>query len=317
VDAVTHELEMLILSDTHENLENELARRAEERQMTCAQEVYNAITMLPQPLMCIYFILMGKWLTDDDILQARDEMSSFSEMYNYIGDGDLVNDNGDGIHNTTMNFNSSPYSSHSSYLYNDDRCISSSLLPNLHSLPPLTTMAVVTAFILHSPCSIQYHLLCAFKLPPGPKRMDHWSRRLDQTMIHWISFFLCYGLSGSIDYALISLTFTLDSMYRLFQSGHRPKRILIRMVGAFLMPVLPLVTNGYILEVMQLLAIYGVSGWLFSTYPFKGWSHGTFHLVCALSVPIYLDASTKLMVSQDAIQIAAKCAALAQATGFE
>merc|ERR1719223_2040775 len=93
--------------------------------------------------------------------------------------------------------------------------------PNMHSMPPLATLSVVLGYLIHSPCSIYYHLLCAFKLPPGPKRLDHWSRRLDQAMIHIIGLFITFGQSGNLNYSLVSLVFNVDSFYRLFQPVHR------------------------------------------------------------------------------------------------
>lgn len=281
--ATDNELETLILNKVHEDIEDiedDLSKRANQRQMTTAQEVYNAISMLPTFFLAFYFVVGGTWLTDLDIAKAEEELM-------------VSEPNG-------------------TYLVDSHQCISCRLFPSLYAFPPLPILSIAFGIMLHTPCSMYYHLLCAFKIPPGPKRMDHWSRRLDQTMIHFISLFSCYGTSGSFDYMLIALAFSLDSMYRLFQNGHRPKRILIRMILACLMPIAPLVTRGLLLEFMQLLVIYGLSGWLFSAYPIKGWSHGTFHLLLTGANPIFFKVSASLSSSQEAISIAAKCALLAQ-----
>lgn len=262
--------------------EEEMERRASRRQMNTTQEVWNAITMLVTPLMGLFFILSGMWVTEEDVTHARETL--------FTGVNDPMDVHFDGEH----------------------RCIRSRFFPHLPAVPPVATLSIVLGYVLHSPCSIYYHLLCAFKIPPGPKRLDHWSRRLDQAMIHVMGTFVSYGTSGSIKYGLVSLAFTLDSIYRLFQPIHQPRGILVRMIIGFLMPVLPALVYGHIEEVLQFLLIYAISGWMFTTYPFGGYSHGFFHLVAAISNPIQLALSTKLLTSQQAIEIAASCVVTAQ-----
>ena len=139
--------------------------------------------------------------------------------------------------------------------------------------------------------------------------MDHWARRLDQAMIHFMSFMIGYATSASTDYFLITMAFNIDCMYRLFQKGMRPKRTLYRMAAAFLIPVLPLVLQQKWIVVLELVIVYGVSGWLFSSYPFGGWSHGAFHLCIFLSNPILLKTSLDLDVDvvKGCMDIAVKC----------
>jgi hypothetical protein len=272
-------------NDKDKKLEAELAHRAEKRRMTFSQEIWNAVTMIPTPAIGIYFVLAGKWLTEADILRANEDFVS----------GPLPDSSG-----------------LFSAFTDDNGCISSTYFPNMHAPPPITTIAVVMGYLLHSPCSVYYHLLCAFVLPQGVKRMDHWSRRLDQAMIHVMGLFCAYGMSGSTNFGLAVMAFSLDSMYRLLYGIPRPKRILVRMIVAFLIPLLPVAVYGQYWEVMQFFVIFGCAGWLFSTYPFGGWSHGTFHLVAAISNPIQLALSTKLLASEGAIQVAARCAVLAK-----
>mmetsp|Transcript_5523 Transcript_5523/g.10511 ORF Transcript_5523/g.10511 Transcript_5523/m.10511 type:complete len:327 (-) Transcript_5523:4799-5779(-) len=263
----------------------EMGRRASRRQMSTSQEVWNAITMLVTPILGLFFILSGMWVTEEDVIRARESLfHEFSDSNNQI---DL-------------------------YFEGQERCLHSQVFPRLPAVPPVATLSIVLGYVLHSPCSIYYHLLCAFKIPPGPKRLDHWSRRLDQSMIHVMGTLVSYGTSGSIKYGLLSLAFTVDSIYRLFRPIHQPRGILIRMIIGFLMPVLPALVYGHFEEVIQFLIIYALSGWMFTTYPFGGYSHGFFHLIAALSNPIQLVLSTKLLTSQQAIQIAASCVVAAQ-----
>ncbi len=106
------------------------------------------------------------------------------------------------------------------------------------------------------------------------------------------------------------MAFNIDCMYRLFQKGMRPKRTLYRMIGAFFIPVLPLIYRQEWWCVVQLVVIYVIGGWLFSTYPFGGWSHGAFHLVIFLGNPILIRSSLVLDadVVREGIGNAVRCA---------
>ena len=264
-----------------------LEKRARSRQMSGAQEVWNAITMLVTPAIGLYFIFSGMWVTQDRILQAKehllggtDEFSILEPLFEGVG-----------------------------------RCINSTYFPNLYAMPPLATISIVVGYLMHSPCSVYYHLLCAFKLPPGKERLNHWSRKLDQAMIYAMSYFTCYGTSGSLKFAVVSMIFSIDSIYRLFQPVYRPKSILVRMIVAFLLPVLPAIVYGYHEQTRQYFIIFAISGWMFTSYPLGGFSHGVFHLIAALSNPIQLGLSTMLSTSEEAIQIAANCAAMKELLG--
>ena len=261
--------------------------QAMKRQMTPRQELWNALSMLPFPLYCLYYSLNGNWLSELDI------SSTVSPLETTL----VIVDKEQGQ-------------------ITPDQCLQSSLLPNLYAIPPLTVIMITIACTLHSPCSMCYHILCAYKLPPGHKRMDHWSRRLDQAMIHFVSFMFAYATSGNRDYFFFSMLFNIDCMYRLFQKEIRPKRTLYRMAAAFLLPVLPLLVRGEAGAVFQLLVIYGISAWLFAKYPFGGWSHCMFHFVCFLSNPILMKASLNLELSQEHIALAARCAFLAKTGNF-
>ena len=149
--------------------------------------------------------------------------------------------------------------------------------------------------------------------------MDHWARRLDQAMIHFMSFMFGYTTSANTDYFLITMAFNIDCMYRLFQKGMRPRRTLYRMIGAFLIPILPLIPRGEFVIIVQLLAIYSIGGWLFSAYPLGGWSHCAFHLCVFLSNPILIRSGLTIDVDEvkDCIDFAARCALFASQEGGE
>ncbi len=258
----------------------------QKRHMTKNQEIWNAITMIFTPLFSLYFIFSGNWITEENFVQANKSL---------LIDNDAA----------------SKHTEFFEYPFDSDGCISSGYFPNLHALPPWTTMSVVIGYMLHSPCSIYYHYMCAFKLRTAKERLNHWSRRLDQAMIHIMGVFIAFGTSGSIKFSLVTLMFSLDSAFRLFKPGFEPKSNQIRMMIAFIISILPMIKHGLYEELLKFLAIYGTFGWIFIAYPFGGYSHGIFHLGMALSNPIQLSVSTRLIVSQGAIDIASKCAIVA------
>mmetsp|Transcript_21457 Transcript_21457/g.31332 ORF Transcript_21457/g.31332 Transcript_21457/m.31332 type:complete len:134 (-) Transcript_21457:125-526(-) len=133
-------------------------------------------------------------------------------------------------------------------------------------------------------------------------------------MIHVLGTFASYGMSGSLWYGLIVAIFSLDSIYHICQPEVRPGQGFMRMICTFSMQILPIIAHGheFWLEIVQLVGIYSAAGWFFSKYPLGGWSHGVFHLVAALSNPIMLDFSTKVLRSEEAIHLAAKCALMAR-----
>lgn len=282
-NTITHHIKHHQNNDSKEEevVDDEKNKRAQKRQMTTNQELWNAITMLPPLLYALYFCFGGQWLTQSNIDQVQ---LSLKEEDDWMAS------------------------------FSSSSCIQSSLFPNLHSMPPPTTIANMMATVLHSPCSIYYHLLCAYKIAPGPKRMDHWARRLDQAMIHFMSFMIFYSISANIEYSLLVMVFNIDCMYRLFQKVVRPKRTLYRMIISFTLPLLPLLVRGEIGMFVTLIFINSASGWLFVAYPFGGWSHSAFHLFVFLSNPILCRLSVPLDadIMEGYIDTAAKCAIFAR-----
>ena len=252
-------------------------KKCEERSMTRNQEIWNAVTMLPTPLFGLYFIFSGSWITEENLVKANEILLGNKPDF-------LV-----GV---------------------EDKCISSAFFPNLHALPPWTTMSVVIGYLLHSPCSIYFHLLCAFKLHTWQERLNHWSRRLDQAMIHIMGVFIVFGMSGNIRLGVIHLLFSIDSSYRLFQPGFRPRSNQIRIFISIILTTLPAIMYHHDEDFIKLTVINLISSWIFSAYPFGGYSHGIFHLIIALTNPIQLKLSTKVLSCQNAIHIGATCANL-------
>lgn len=283
-------------SNIEDEIVAELARRAKMRQMTSSQEVWNAITMLPVILYTFYYVFYGKWVLQADIDAATEATqdgtdTAFSFSHDSMGETTKF---------TTLM---------QALLADENGCVQSSNFPRVFAIPPATILFVAAAFFIHTPISVYYHLLCAFKLPAGPKRMDHWARRLDQALIHVMSGLLAYGTSGNWDFFLAVTAFNLDCIYRLFQKGiHKPRRILIRMMIAFLSPALPVLVRGDFMTFLQIITIDALAGWLFAAYPFGGWSHGVFHLVAFINNPIYLHLSSQLWASREQVKLAAACA---------
>lgn len=151
------------------------------REMTEQQERWNALTMIPSPLYCIYYILAGKWLNDATAAQ--------------------------------VDFPEEPF--------DESACIQSTWFPNFHAMPPLAVVFVALGIVIHAPFSFIYHWKYAHALPPGIARTDHVSRRLDQAMIHVASAFITYATSFSWEYFLSNILYNADCFHRQFHKEVR------------------------------------------------------------------------------------------------
>jgi len=160
----------------------DVAKYMAEREMTPMQERMNALTMIPNPIYCFYFIVASLWLSD---MQEDSATSSSSD-------------------------NAS-----------DASCLEIPLLPRLHAMPPLTIMAIALGITLHAPFSFLYHWKYASSLPPGLPRTNHWSRRMDQSFIHVCSALMAFGTTGSWDYFFVNVLFNCDCIYRQFKKKVR------------------------------------------------------------------------------------------------
>jgi hypothetical protein len=164
------------------------------REMTCTQERGNALTMIPSPLYCIYYIIAGKWLAHAT-LQGDNDSTSTPPL-------------------------------------DSTDCIQSAWFP--HSMPPLSVLFVALGIVIHAPFSFVYHWSYAPILPPGIARTDHVSRRLDQAMIHVASALLSYATSASWYYFWANAFYNADCFRRQFRKEINPRgnqiRIAISMV---------------------------------------------------------------------------------------
>ena len=160
----------------------DVAKYMAEREMTPLQERMNAVTMIPNPIYCLYFILTCKWLSDSMLEQPDVQLLDTLD---------------------------------------ESQCITSTWFPKFHAMPPLTVLAIAFAITVHAPFSFLYHWRYASSLPPGLPRTTHWSRRMDQSFIHVASAFMAYGTTGSLDYFLGNVLFNADCIYRQFKKKVR------------------------------------------------------------------------------------------------
>eukprot|EP00565_Helicotheca_tamesis_P003055 CAMPEP_0185741250 /NCGR_PEP_ID=MMETSP1171-20130828/38858_1 /TAXON_ID=374046 /ORGANISM="Helicotheca tamensis, Strain CCMP826" /LENGTH=304 /DNA_ID=CAMNT_0028413209 /DNA_START=2292 /DNA_END=3203 /DNA_ORIENTATION=- len=150
------------------------------REMTPLQERINAITVIPNPCFCLYFLLAGKWLSDEAIEKAREAMgagdfNTGSDATTFGASDDLTSfwiKNMMQDDPATIAQEMGGMSLQDSY--EKFGCIRSTLFPNLHALPPLPVVAAAIGIILHMPFSFLYHWTYAHRLPPGSARIEHW-----------------------------------------------------------------------------------------------------------------------------------------------
>lgn len=264
---------------THTNMEPpkqcDVGKYMAAREMTPFQERMNALTVLPSASYCIIFFLSGFWLK-----------KSFIETYAQK----MVNGTD----------------------FDDSQCLNSSWLPHVHALPPLPSLAVAMGMLSHAPFSMIYHWKYAHRLPPGLPRTTHWSRRMDQAMIHCQSAFFSYATSGRIDFFLANVLFNMDCFYRLFLDEVRPKRNQIRIGISIIAYSTPLLMRGEFMALLKLAFLLSLSGWLFCHYPIGGWSHSVFHIVLTFIPPIIIASALDISSSQTQLEVAAHCAILAE-----
>ena len=241
------------------------------RKMTKAQEIWNAISMTPPTIYCFVYLLMGDWTPPDSYTATAvvDTVDALSY-----------------IHSTSRS-------------RNINSCLDS---PNLRrTLPPLPVLAVMIGTALHMPCSVLYHWNCAYSLD-ARRRVHHWSRRLDQIMIHFAAALFSYGSSGSVVYFVVCTVFNLHCMYILLglnkKSRYQPRNNQARVGIAIFAYGLPLLIRRDYCKFLLFWCIVGISMWLFSQYPLGGWSHCAFHLAIGCVPVILIEAAKELPESQ-------------------
>jgi len=242
--------------------------------MTPLQEKINGLTTLPAGIYCAMFCLTGSWLSQTMIHQTRQEAAAGSD---FQGDG----------------------------------CISISWLPNLHAMPPLPVIAGAMSMILHMPFSFMYHFIYAHQLS-STARIDHWSRRMDQTMLHVYSSLLSYAFSGRVDFFLVNLMLNVDSIAKQWEKQIIPRRNQTRLILSILCFTLPILESGDYDYFGRLWGIMAIAFGVFAAYPFGGWSHTVFHLIFLYIPPMMMTYIPTLLASQDQLQLAAQCAVWAE-----
>lgn len=254
------------------------------REMTVTQERWNALTMIPSPLYCLYFVLSGIWVTPDLVQEMREE-STDAAIGGLRGFGGLAN----------------------AFVGDSRGCLPPTYWHNIPALPPLPLLAVAAAITVHAPFSFLYHYKYAHSLPPGAPRTNHWSRRMDQAMIHLASALISYGTSGSWDFFVANVIYNADCIYRQFQRKVRPRRNKIRIMISVVAYTMPILRRGDIWLFFQIWSVFGFGFWLFGAYPIGGWSHAAFHLVVALAPPLLMVAACELPASLEQMKLAARC----------
>jgi len=277
--------------------DNGVGKYMSERMMTPLQEKLNAWTVVPNVIYCMYFIFSGNWLTEESIDMAQLDMMGYAHMQE---EGDF--------RQWATDVNASNQFTLLNMFGLKEKCLFSSYFPNLNAFPPLPLLAIAIGITLHAPFSFLYHYNCALILPPDISRIEHWSRRMDHSMIHVASAFLSYGTTGRWDYFIINSIYNLDCVYRQFLPIVNPKLNKIRILISFVSYTIPVLKRGNFTTFMQLWFIIVISAWLFAKYPIKGWSHSAFHVVMSLLPHLLMVFACTLPSSQNQIRTAARCA---------
>lgn len=169
--------------------ELDLASYMARREMSPFQERLNAITILPNVVFCLYFILAGNWI--------RPALGHIEPSLSSLDDTPLSC--------FPPGTSSSLWSWFHIYHY-------------LPSIPPPAVTAIWLGITLHAPFSFLYHYKYAHQFTDSTQRVSHWSRRMDHSAIHACSALFAYATSGSFKYFLVNLLFNADCIYRQFQT---------------------------------------------------------------------------------------------------
>ena len=274
-----------------------------KRQMTVAQERGNALSILPALCYCLFFIITTSYWIPADILNQVAQFTATTD------------NNQDDVHCLSSS------SSSSSWFWLVLRWfIPSSLV----ALPPPTVLAITIGTIVHAPGSFLYHWKYCTD-PSVPNKIDHWSRRLDQSLIHFTGAVWSYGTSnGSALYFFVNLIFCGDCIRCIIQPVIKPRRNQIRILLCVVLYTIPLLVsvninnnntdntfnnststndndkeewwkivswndddNGGVTTFVQFWKVFLLGIFFFVAYPVGGWSHTMFHIV-TIPLPIIL-----------------------------
>lgn len=252
------------------------------REMSALQEKCNALTMIPLPVFCIYYIWSCCWIPAAMIEELKGEVQAAGT--------------------TRAN-----WPAH--WMGEPADCLPPTWgLLSLPYVPPAPVLAVALGVILHTPWSMLYHWKYAHQLPAGSPRMNHWSRRMDHAMIHLAAAIIAYGTSGcSWNYMMATGLFNADSAYRHFEHKVAPRRNKVRTFLAVLAYSMPLLRSGHAELFLEFWAVMGVCGWLFAAYPIGGWSHAAFHALLVIPLFPLLEAASLTGAAQESVIMAAQC----------
>lgn len=249
------------------------------REMSPFQERMNAITILPNPIFCLYFILAGHWIRP--VLQQVEEAAT-------------------SIDDLSLSCFQAPSSSSWLSLFN--------LYHYLPSLPPPAIVAIWLGITFHAPFSFLYHYKYAHGIADSAQRVAHWSRRMDHSAIHTCSALLAYATSGSLKYFFVNVLFNADCIYRQFESEVRPRRNQTRVFISLLAYTIPILNRGDLVLFAECWLVLLLSGYCFIAYPLRGWSHAVFHIIISFLPPLLMEAALDLPSSQPYLETAAICA---------
>lgn len=266
---ITNDIECYTNAKTQK--ECEVGKYMAAREMTPFQERMNALTVLPSTYYCIMFFLSGSWLSKSFIEEHVNGLIDYTK-------------------------------------FDVSQCIHSTWFPNLHALPPAAPVAAAVGILCHAPFSMIYHWRYAHRLPPGLPRTTHWSRRMDQAMIHFCCACLSYASSGRFDFFFVNALFNAECMYLLFLEKVVPKRNQKRIAMSILLFAIPILHKGDFASFSKLIVIFALAGWLFGGYPIGGWSHAAFHIVLAFVPPVMFAYALNLPASLPQLDVAARCA---------
>ncbi|GKY94854.1 hypothetical protein MPSEU_000450300 [Mayamaea pseudoterrestris] len=252
--------------------EVDVAKYMTNRQMTAKQERWNAYTMIPSPLFCLYYIFTAQWVPPLESLETYDMQQEPSVA----------------------------------------ACLTPSAFHYMPSLPPIPVVMIGAAICLHAPFSFIYHFFYAHTLVHPVERTNHLSRRLDQAMIHVSSALMSFSTSGSWQFFFINCLYNCECVYRhLFVRRVKPRANQLRILISMLAYTMPIWKRGEQPVVfLQVWACFALGGWFFIAYPIGGWSHSVFHLIVALAIPLLMTFSVTQPASQAALQQAVWCSGL-------
>lgn len=269
--------ELRLRTHTNSGKELDVEKYMAGREMTPFQERMNAVTVVPGAFYCIMVLLSGSWLSKTIIEGNKYEQD-------------------------VMDVNT----------FDDSQCISWAWLPHLHALPPLPPVAVAIGIVFHAPFSFIYHWKYAHRLPPGLARTTHWSRRMDQAMIHFCCACMSYATSGKLDFFFVNFLYNADCFVRQFFKRVQPRRNQVRIGISVAAYTIPILRREEFLLYSKLGVLFVICGWLFRSYPIGGWSHSAFHIVLAFVPPMLMTAALELPASQNQLRVAVQCASLAK-----